>query len=286
MIIAKTMRDYLSNPMGTGSTAVANKNIIKQNLDSRYAKLIEKHKDFTVKVYNIKGTMGYFFHIIIPSETRDDGTYDIVLRLYPEDRDIAKDASIKRYIMQVFSNCPSFTYTYAYVFHEYNMLIDLLKDKYGKQVLSDNPIVRNPGEVINFEKSIYYACKYITEHAGYIQKITLEPRVKTISEEEFFKLIRDIDTISAEVEQGNNRIKAIKKKQKDDLFHLKKTKDYSKEKNLDKLKVDEPKKDDVAHIKKVSYYRRNKIMSKKGIKSVSGKDKDKIMARKSSINKI
>ena len=272
MIIAKTMHDYLNNPMGSGSTAIANKNLIKQSLDNRYNKLIDKHKDFTIKVYNVKGETGYFFHVIIPSETKDDVSYDVVLRLYPEDNDIAKDKGIKRYVMQVFSNCPSFTYTYAYVFNDYNMLINILRNKYSNMVLKDNPIVRNPGEVINFEKSIYYACKYITSHAGYIQKITLEPRVKNISKEDFIKLVRNIDVISAEINKSEARSKAIKKKQKDDLFKLKSSKDYSKEKNLDKLKVEDHDPKDVANIKKVSYYRRNKIMANKRLKKVTAKN--------------
>lgn len=271
MIIAKTMQDYLEHPMGSGSTAVANKNLIKKSLDDRYAKLLEKD-DFTVKVYNIKNLNGYFFHVVIPSETRDGDNYDIVLRLYPDDPDIVRDRNIKRYVMQVFSNCPSFTYTYAYVFNEYNMLIRELRSKYNDTVLKDNPIVRNPGEVINFEKSIYYACKYITSHATYMTKVVLDPRVKTISLEDFLKTIRDTDTIAAEIEKYNYGDKVIKKKKKDDLYNLKTSKDYSKEKNLDKLTVDDSDKSDSAHLKQVSYYRRRKIMPKKRLKKVTAKN--------------
>lgn len=269
MIIAKTMQEYLNNPMGSGSTAMTNRTLIKKDLDSRYDKLIEKHKEFKISVYRIKGHDAYFFHVIIPSETRIDGSYDVVLKLYPEDKDIARDSNIKRYVMQVFSNCPSFTYTYAYVFNEYNLLIDILRVKYGKEIIKDNPVVRNPGEVINFEKSIYYACKNIMSHATYTSKVTLEPRVKTVSKEDFINNIRDIDTIAAEIKKENERLKLIKEKKKDDLAHLKTSKDYTKEKDMDKLRVDQ---DNVksSNMKKVTYYRRQKL---KPIKKVKAKPK-------------
>ena len=62
MFLPQTIDEYLDNPMGKGSGAIANRNLIKSDLDTRYTKLLEKHKDF--KHYHYHDATNFYFHIL------------------------------------------------------------------------------------------------------------------------------------------------------------------------------------------------------------------------------
>jgi len=205
MFIPQTLSEYIDNPMGKGSTAIANRNLIKSDLDSRYNKLLEKHKDFKHTMYYDVNT--FYAHILIPSESERNNTYDVVIQFVPLEKEVIQDVNLNRYCIKVFSNCPSFTYTYAYVYNDYDMMIDFLRNKYRNQVLQDNPIVKNPGEIINFEKSIYFAAKYIQSNKTLMNKFTLASIAKRMNKVEFAKTIRNTDTIELEIKKENNRLK-------------------------------------------------------------------------------
>ena len=64
--------------------------------------------------------------------------------------------------MKIFSNCPSFIYTYAYVYNEKKELIEWAKSKYSKHVLEKSPDRRNAYHISSYERSIYFACKYLS----------------------------------------------------------------------------------------------------------------------------
>jgi hypothetical protein len=65
--------------------------------------------------------------------------------------------------VSVFSNSPSFLFTYAYVVNKDGFLITELKTKVSKKAISDKPSVTNPTEVYGFEKSIYFALLYLRD---------------------------------------------------------------------------------------------------------------------------
>ena len=215
MFILQTIDEYLENPMGKGSTAISNRKLIQNDLNDRYDELIKKHKDFKHYIYH--DNINFYIHILIPSESERDNTYDVVIEFTPSDQDVSNDVTLKRYHIKVFSNCPSFTYTYAYVYNNYDMMIDFLRNKYDSIVLRDNPTVKNPGEIINYEKSIYFACKYISSHSGLMNKLSLSAISKKINKVDFSKTIRNTDKIELEIKKENNRLKDEKQKKIDKL---------------------------------------------------------------------
>lgn len=216
MFIPQTLDEYLENPMGKGSTAIANRNLIKSDLDARYEKLITKHKEFKHTHYH--DATNFYIHIQVPSETEQNNTYDVVIQFTPTDNAVIHDVNLNRYTIKVFSNCPSFTYTYAYVYNDYGLMIDFLRNKYKNVVLSDNPVVKNPGEIINFEKSIYFACKFIKANKPFTNKVLIAPKSKRINIEQFKKTIRNTDAIDIEIKKETNRLKDEKKKALDKAF--------------------------------------------------------------------
>ena len=213
MFIQQTIEEYIENPMGKGSTAIANKNLIKNDLNERYKKLLEKHSDFKHK--RMKVGNDYYVHIKIPSESKRENTYDIVIRLSSmNDSAFDKDNTLKRYYMSVFSNCPSFVFTYAYVYNKYEMLIPELRYKFADIVFESNPSVKNPGEIINYEKSIYFACKYLKEHSMMLFKGSYSHISPEVLKNYFSKEIRNTTTIMREIDRENARLKEEKENEK------------------------------------------------------------------------
>ena len=105
----------------------------------------------------------YIFHVKLPSESERDNTYDVVVEFSPIDKTSLSDESIINYNVKFFSNCPSFIFTYAYAYNDKGLFIDFLSKKLDELVLKNAPVVKNPMNIVNFEKSIYFACKYLVE---------------------------------------------------------------------------------------------------------------------------
>ena len=211
MFMPQTLQEYLDNPMGKGSTAIMNRQLIKNDLNNRYEKLIKDNKKFKYTIYYDKDD--FYFHFIIPSESERENTYDVVLQFTMGDDNFKSDVNLHRYYLKFFSNCPSFTYTFAYVYNDYSLLIDFLKDKYDDRVMKDNPITRNPGEIISFEKSIYFACKYLDDHKSLLNKVSMSTTAKRLNKSEFFKNIRTHSAIMLEIKKEEKRINDKKKQE-------------------------------------------------------------------------
>lgn len=147
----------------------------------------DSSKLFQHKIYVIQPKNRTIVHIKVPSETVAQFHYDILLELdIPKKCTDFADCDIK-----VFSNCPSFVYSYAYIFAHWDgssspirgamgkgMLIDVLKGKLprermlipgsegqlGKKAVHDQPVIRNPIGIPLFDKSIYFAIFYLMEN--------------------------------------------------------------------------------------------------------------------------
>jgi hypothetical protein len=202
----QNIKDFLNNPMGKGS-AILNAKLIKENLDKRYNRLLKKYKKFDYTIYRSKND--YYFHFIIPSETERDNTYDVIIQFTEMKENFKYDNFLNRYYLKFFSNCPSFTYTYAYAIYSNNLLIDFLKDKYGSSVIKNKPVVRNPNETLGFEKSTYYACKYIVEHMGLTNKSYINGISIPFNENVLIKKIRNIKQIDSEIKKENVKVKEL-----------------------------------------------------------------------------
>lgn len=149
------LNQYLSNPSGKGS-AILPINSIKADLNAQFEQL---RNDIKMKVYMNKKTLIY--KIDIPSRSNKDVVYDVILEYdltkLPDDK-----TTINELEFSCFSNCPSFAFTYAYIFNEKGLLCTWLKDKYDKKIIREKPEVRNEYQIMGFERSLYIALKYIS----------------------------------------------------------------------------------------------------------------------------
>ena len=206
MFIPQNLNEFLDNPMGKGSSVIMNRDQVKLYLDEKYKLLIDKFGDFEVTIYMHNGS--FYYHVIIPSESRRRNTYDIVVQFVNSDdpkEDFSNDPTLKRYHVKLFSNCPSFTFTYAYVYSEYDKMVDVLQSKYKDVILTNPPSQRNPGEISSFEKSTYYACKFLKEHKSMLIKQYINQHAsKDIRK--LVSVVRNSDTIMKEIDKENARL--------------------------------------------------------------------------------
>lgn len=147
------IKDYLQNPYGKGSSFSSKRQ--QEELDKQYPTVAEK---IACKIYKYRDFIIY--HVIIPSTSNENVSYDVIFEmggkaLKPEDVDV-ENLSVK-----VFSNCPSFIFTYASVFHNQKILCDWLLPKYRKEVRQKFPIQRNQYGIIGLERSVYLAMRYL-----------------------------------------------------------------------------------------------------------------------------
>lgn len=221
-----------------GAMKVSTKGII-EGYRERYDALIKRPEaKFQVQTYKVSPNHQIMVHVKVPSETVNKLHYDVLLALSPEKGTMdLLDCDVK-----IFSNCPSFVYSVAYIFAHWDpdakpgtttkgkgMMIDTLKGKLprdrmlipgtekklGKQPVHDPPVVRNPLGLPLFDKSIYYAIFYLQDNVPYEQIIRTRNNVSmarvVASVEDFERLI----SYRRKLEQEQKRQKALQQKSTD-----------------------------------------------------------------------
>ena len=149
-----TISEYLKNPYGKGS---AFSGITKQqeDLDKQYKELEEK---IACRLYRYRDFVIY--HVVIPSTKKDTVNYDVVVEVETKNLH-AGAATLEDLDFKVFSNCPSFIFTYANAFRNNNMMCEWLIQKYNPEVRKKAPVQRNKYGIIGLERSVYLALKYL-----------------------------------------------------------------------------------------------------------------------------
>lgn len=149
-----TIRQYLENPYGKGFSVT---NVAKQRkeLENDFIKIKDK---IACKVYKYRDYA--IFHVVVPSSSKDTVNYDVIVEV--ELKKLHEGAAtIEDLPFKVFSNCPSFIYTYANVFKQNKMLCEWLISKYRNEVKKLEPVYRNRYNMIGYERSLYMAFRFL-----------------------------------------------------------------------------------------------------------------------------
>lgn len=216
MFIRQNIGDFIDNPMGRGSNAIPSRQLIKEDLNNRLQKILDnKDKEITFKVY--KGKDDYYLHFLIPSESKRKNTYDVVLRFFLDDetKQFKDDSTVRKYHVQFFSNSPGFVYTFGHAFALHGLFIESLSDKYDEEVFNRMPVTRNPGEIVSYEKTTYFAMRYLLNNIKYLGKSYLDSVAKKFDEAEFKKSIRNTDRIQVEIKEEQRRVEREEKEEKE-----------------------------------------------------------------------
>lgn len=152
-----TIAEYLKNPYGKGS-AVSQFITQKQMLDHQFVMFRDR---YLCKIYKHRNVLIY--HVVVPSASKKDDTktYDVVIEV---DLSALEPGigSINDLDFKVFSNCPSFIFTYAHAFYKNRMMCKWLTQKYSQPIEKMPASIRNRFSIIGLEKSVYLALKFIT----------------------------------------------------------------------------------------------------------------------------
>lgn len=240
------LKRFLSDSIsfGKGSVKIPSAEIIEKFKD-QYDAMVAKGLRFKVTIYRPIGGDGVVVHTKVPSETVEGFYYDVLIELISNGAKDFEECDIK-----IFSNSPSFVYTYAYVF--YNLEDDETKtkgmiiDEYHKKIPRDNimltgtstklseeilhgkPVVRNPFGIPLFDKSIYYAIFNMVDKLDF--NITIHSK-KLIRQKQLFDLITDFETLMIHRKSLVDKSRERKKREKLEIEKKFKT----AETKLDKL---------------------------------------------------
>lgn len=152
-----TLGEYLANPYGKGSN-VAPTTMIRDNVERELREAYPEPIQHSV--YKTKDAQ-LIIHCKLPSRTKKGVHYDVVIELDCTSLDDNSKVSIGRLPFKVFSNSPSFYYTYAKVFEERGLFCTWLKRKYERKIMRKDPNVRNPARIVGYERTVYTCMWYI-----------------------------------------------------------------------------------------------------------------------------
>jgi len=155
-----TLQKYISNPTGKGSAYVANRAAIKGGLNMTFIKLLRNYRKQFYAMPFVYGNGDLLFYVKVPSEKYDINkiSYDVCFLFKYE-----KEVERKNRQIFMYSNSPSFIFTYCYTYNVHGFLIDKLKSKLPNLALTKAPDIRNPIQSLGYEKSTYIAARYLLD---------------------------------------------------------------------------------------------------------------------------
>lgn len=209
------IREYVDNPMGKGDSSIPNRKQLVESLNLKYENLIRnKGNKIKMTAYRDKLKDVYYFHLIIPSESERDNSYDVVFQFSDESKQHHHELSISNYDVKVFSNSPSFAYTFSYVYAKHGLLIDWLSSKLGKEFITKEPVVRNRFGIINYEKYVYFGARYILDSKR-LNRGLLDMMAKPYTKLVLGNEIRRLSDIMKEYHNAEAKLRRKRKKLKE-----------------------------------------------------------------------
>lgn len=204
-----TFGDYLANPYGRG-VGVAPTALIKDTVAN--ALINDYPSEITFQTFKADDRQ-LIFLCRIPSRTKKAVNYDVVIQL---DLSVVEDnvkISIARCPFRCFSNSPSFYYTYANVFQSHDLFCDWLKRKYERKIMRKKPIVRNPSQIVGYERTVYTCMYVILEKTRHKAATDLYNQAVKASYREMAKLIQSQDEVEDAYERAPYTEKVQKQKE-------------------------------------------------------------------------
>lgn len=157
-----TFKQYIDNPLGRKNAVFSQRDMYKQFYTEKYNKVILREAgNINCILLHNKKKDEYYCYIKIPSEVVPKFYYDVVILFYTENNTYRRASTLSDYDIKVFSNDPSFVFTYLRVFLKNDMFIKDLSAKAPSLALKKDPKEKNPKEIIGYVKSLYFAYLYM-----------------------------------------------------------------------------------------------------------------------------
>ena len=184
------------------------------DMENKYKEIVMK-KSIYVENYTIIDDM-YLIHLKMESDSQKGNFYDVVIAFFTPDPDISNSLSLKHYLIQFYSNSPSFIYKYAALYKLHGYLIDSLYDKMDKEHSNVFPDKTNPNYQMDYDKSLYCACRFLQDNRfTYLRKDGLRSFSKKVNVKDFLSSISDYEEVKMNAELANLE-KALAKENEDE----------------------------------------------------------------------
>lgn len=218
-----TLEEYIKNPQGGKNSVFTNRNMFVDMYQKKLDAVLVREGGKLQCGYYI-GKNKYYIHIKVPSEVIEKFYYDVVFEL-------DEATNLEKTDFKVYSNSPSFVFTFAYAFNKHKMFIDFLAPRMDKLALTKRAVEKNPNSETGYEKSIVFAYLYL-KNKNMLNPITFKSLAKPFSSKEILRLVQDSkDVYTARLEAG---------REQDKLARIKKDKEIAKA-NVERKKPAEDK---------------------------------------------
>lgn len=153
----QTIASFMRQPFNQTDSMEKNR-----EYEKLYEQFTRKNKIYVAGYTEIEDS--YYIHIRVPSESQQGNyEYDVVIRFFTDDPAVLAQTSLTPYYIQFFSNSPGFIYRYAVLYKQKGYLIEALYNKMDPEFKDVMPEKTNPDMKLSYDKSIYFACKFISE---------------------------------------------------------------------------------------------------------------------------
>ena len=186
----QTLSGFLISPFKEG------RNVERDvTYDSKYKAYVSTNKIKVFAMCVIEDS--YYIHIKVPSETQKNGKYeyDVVIRFFTDNPEVQAQQTLSNYYIQFFSNSPSFMYQYAYLYNKEGFLIEALYNKLDADYIDTPPEKTNAGMKKSYDKSIYFACRYLSEQKFRYLNKKGHLLSKKVDDSKFFSNISDFKSV-------------------------------------------------------------------------------------------
>lgn len=192
----QTISSFLSKPFGN---SVPDKNV-EYEKDYQNAKMKK-----TICIDGSTQIDGSFLvHVKVPSTTNDGYFYDVVLQFFTDNSSmINKEPTLKNYFVKFFSNSPGFIYHYASLYKLNGFLINELFEKLDSNTIDKLPEKTNKGMQLSYDKSIYMACRLLTDDNGKLLYKFGGMRLKNKNITKFLSSISSFENIRVDSDMQN-----------------------------------------------------------------------------------
>ena len=202
--------DYLSNPYGAlGNAALSAmfKQFTEQQLKDDYPRGI------TYDIFSIEKDHQVVVHAHLSSRTKQGVTYDVLFQIDLSSLEAGQKIGFAKLPIKVFSNSPSFYYTFAKVFEERGAFCTWLKSKYERKIMRKEPEVRNPTRIIGYERTVYTCLTDFLQTHRNINAIELYNRGKKTSYREIARGVQSQEDIERQYDKAPYLPAIAKKKE-------------------------------------------------------------------------
>jgi hypothetical protein len=258
MAIDKGLFDFMRKPSILGGPNFYDDIVKRNGMNSRYSHYFQHHENLPFEIFFDDKKEVYLYHFQVQaSDTNIDTIYDIVIEFHSNDPLVTKDANLRNYDFRIYSNSPGFSFTYAYVYNKYKLLIPSLKDKYDESYLHDPPKKLNPKLALGFDYTLYLCMRFLQLNSYLITKNEIHLKGKPLSKFRSQDIATAIEALDSRTGADKNAFKKLAAETKRTLRKVAKpvrdtVNSFGKSVNsiISKAKVITPKKGTVKLVKK------------------------------------